>query len=94
MMDFSPQPNQGRAFRAAGTREGGRGQVPFADKSRPAYLNPAEACRVQSEASFALSFGLQARSTATGMQPECPGPAPWDSHDAVGQPTGLGCGRA
>ena len=58
MMDFSPQPNQGRQGR--GDKGRWEGKVPFADKSRPAYLNPAEACRVQSEASFALSFGLQA----------------------------------
>jgi hypothetical protein len=39
-------------------------------------------------------FGLEVGWTATGMQPECPSPAPWDSHDAVGRPTSLGCLRS
>jgi hypothetical protein len=80
--------------RAAGTREVGSGQVPLADKSWPGYLNSRGGAPCASWGEPRTLVRPEGRGTATGMQPECPGPAPSDSHDAVGQPTSLGCVRA
>jgi len=93
MTGFSPQPNQGRRGPRQRGTVGGDGSRSPTNPGRSRSIPATRTVSGPGELRF-LVRPEDAGWTATGMQPKCPGPAPWDSHDAVRQPASLGCVRA